>query len=507
LKFVPYSPPAAGSSRPWGTKRRIVTLIQIASLLTTAWVVWEASLVPRLHHGTLGALLWHVVGYTFLAWVWSALVAIGLYMVLPLEDRSDVVPNVLRMAATAVWFGPAMILLSEFSPAALLAALVLVVYASRLLYTQWRPVEVAVPRPPRAPRQAGEFEDCQLPQDFFWRDRWPAVAVAFCLESGAIAVATHFPLLGAAFLCMGTALLTVFSMSTGVADAGRPPTLPRSILGILATVVLAALLSVGGGMGRGASSPGESADQAGREHPGFVESARTVLHQLFYGESPDAAGSGGPAAPKLPSPVDTGAAGGFPGVIIWPEIKPVTTLVAPLPAMSPSLFQGKAAQPLGIPFDGEYWMFRWPFAKPPASSFLERGTPAELSFSSTDHTPLQMEAHQKLETPIDVSCCRAIQLEVVNADHYPGTLSLELTLLNTEDHPPQWLRLGSVPVTAWPDLSHEHVIPVRQTLEFEVPAQSMMQQFTEFKIVFLRARLRMDKSARLAIQRFVLLPR
>ena len=51
----------------------------------------------------------------------------------------------------------------------------------------------------------------------------------------------HFPLLGAACLCMGTALLTVFSMSTGVADAGRPPTLPRSILGILATVVLAAM--------------------------------------------------------------------------------------------------------------------------------------------------------------------------------------------------------------------------------------------------------------------------
>jgi hypothetical protein len=118
-----------------------------------------------------------------------------------------------------------------------------------------------------------------------------------------------------------------------------------------------------------------------------------------------------------------------------------------------------------------------------------------------------MEAHQKLETPIDVSCCRAIQLEVVNADHYPGTLSLELILLNTDEHPLQSLRLGSVPVTTWPDLSHDHVTPVRQTVEFAVPAQAMMQQFTEFKIVFLRARLRMDKSARLAIERFVLMPR
>ena len=183
-------------------------------------------------------------------------------------------------------------------------------------------------------------------------------------------------------------------------------------------------------MGHGAPKAGEPADQGWRRgHPGFVESApcRSAC-SFFYGESPDAGGSGGEAAPKLPTPIDTGAAGGFPGVIIWPEIKPVTTLVAPLPAMSPSLFQGKAAQPLSIPFDGEYWMFRWPFAKPPASLLLRAGRAprAELSFSSTDHTPLQMEAHQKLETPIDVSCCRAIQLEVVNADHYPGTLSLEL---------------------------------------------------------------------------------
>src|ERR1035438_1551868 len=113
-------------------RRRLITLIQAGSLLATGWMVWSAALVPRLHRQTLGSSLLQVLGYTLLAWAWSAVVAFGLYAIVPIEDRSQMVPDVLHTAATAVWFGPAMILLSEFSPAALLAALVLVVYASRL---------------------------------------------------------------------------------------------------------------------------------------------------------------------------------------------------------------------------------------------------------------------------------------------------------------------------------------------------------------------------------------
>src|ERR1035438_969646 len=36
------------------------------------------------------------------------------------------------------------------------------------------------------------------------------MGVALCLEGGAVAVAAHYPLLGAAFFCAGTALLTAF---------------------------------------------------------------------------------------------------------------------------------------------------------------------------------------------------------------------------------------------------------------------------------------------------------
>jgi hypothetical protein len=185
----------------------------------------------------------------------------------------------------------------------------------------------------------------------------------------------------------------------------------------------------------------------------------------------------------------------------------VTTLIAPLPALGSNPFQGRPARPLSIPFGGEYWMFRWPFAHPPASSFFERGTPSKLAFSTTDHTPLEMEAHQKLETPIDINCCSRIQIEVLNADRYPGTLTLELVLLRSPSL--MALSLGSVPVLSRPDLKRDPVMPARETLDFTVPAVTpqSFDQFNELKIAFHRARLRMDKSAKVSVERFVLLPR
>src|ERR1035438_4101669 len=70
-------------------RRRLITLIQAGSLLATGWMVWSAALVPRLHRQTLGSSLLQVLGYTLLAWAWSAVVAFGLYAIVPIEDRSE----------------------------------------------------------------------------------------------------------------------------------------------------------------------------------------------------------------------------------------------------------------------------------------------------------------------------------------------------------------------------------------------------------------------------------
>ena len=48
--------------------------------------------------------------------------------------------------------------------------------------------------------------------------------------------------------------------------------------------------------------------------------------------------------------------------------------------------------------------------------------------------------------------------------------------------------------------------PVRETLDFPIPSASHLSEFDEIKVVFHRSAERLDKSARIAIERFLLMP-
>lgn len=307
-------------------------------------------------------------------------------------------------------------------------------------------------------------------------------------------------------------MLTVFAISAGAWESSRPPTLPRAIFGMLLTVVLAAGLTIvatgGGGAGWAFWLGSGGGDEAWLPPlPDFFVGRQSARAGSESGAPDQARGPADhPSSPNNSDPAIPGAgdvAGSFPGVILWPEIKPVTVLIAPLPARPGAL--AASSVPYGIPFGGEYWFFRPPFFKPPPGSFLERGTPSKASFSTTDRWPLNMEAHQKLDQPIDVSCCSRIQLSVTNADRYPNTVSLELILRDLPGTASQ--SLGTVPVTSLPNLDRDPVVPVGETLDFEVPAEPRVRSFNEMTVVYHRDRARRDKSARVAIERFILVPR
>jgi hypothetical protein len=218
-----------------------------------------------------------------------------------------------------------------------------------------------------------------------------------------------------------------------------------------------------------------------------------VLRQLFGPPEPSGGGTSTPAPPPPSSGPGNAPDGTFPGVILWPEVRPVTRLVAPLPRIHGA---GAApAQTYSIPFDGQYLLYRWPFSRPPVTSILERGSPVALGFRTTDQTPLNMDAIQRFDDPVDLSCCTRVRVEAWNADRYPNTISLEL-LANGEP-------LGNAPVRSQPDLSRDPVIAVPESLDFPVPPG--IPPVTELRIVFRRMRVRADKSARIAIDRFVLL--
>jgi hypothetical protein len=197
-----------------------------------------------------------------------------------------------------------------------------------------------------------------------------------------------------------------------------------------------------------------------------------------------------------------GFPGDFPGIILWPEVQRYTTLVAPTLAVKPTL--GEIAQPYRIPFAGEYWMFRWPHRRPPTHSSIQTGSPAALSFATPDHFPLQMEAHQRLFQSFDPHCCSKVKLEILNADRYPGTILIALYAIDSDapDNPEEsW---GRARVQSVPDLKSDPVKPVREVLEYTIPRDSRIPNCTEFRLIFERAHLRVDKSARVAIDSFIL---
>jgi len=432
-------------------------------------------------------------------------VALALQFAIRRVEHADLGRATLRTSMVAIWFAPATLLLYQFSPATVAAALVLVVNATRMLYIQWRVFRPAEPLPDAGSDAALVLERGELPPRILTRHLGPALSVAMVLQLGVAAVLFRQHFLAGTLLTLSAALLTVFAISTGAWESARPATMPRSIFAVLLTMALAAGLTI---LATGFALRGGGSDVAGGQPlPGIL----SPVPGSAGGPSPtpppgQAAADSQAAGPPPLDPSDPGfedLAGTFPGVILWPEVKPVTVLIAPMPS-SPGDFVAQQ-RPLGIPFGGEYWLFRWPNHRPPRTSFVRRGSPSKVSFSTPDRFPLSMEAHQKLEQDIDISCCSRIEVSVLNADRYPKSVSLELILHELPGREAQ--SLGIEPVESVPNLESDPVKPVGETLSFQVPPEPAVREFNEMTVVYHRMNMRKDKSARIAIDRFILVPR
>lgn len=443
------------------------------------------SVVPRLGRHPLTDIVRQAVQHALLACVASAAITLGLYLLIARPGRSDALVSALRTSSTAVWFAPATLLLTDLSPLALGAALVLVISTTRLLYSQWR-----VLHPDGALRvPLRQLFDPAPPRNSM-KNFAPALIASLGIEAGGVSVLTGDPLLAAILFSTSAAMLTLAALAAGAYDAHAPSSLPRAILGLALTVILAAGFTVGGLAGHIQHSGGAG---WGAGRPGVIESARALIERIMRG--------GDPVRPKgtvtkIYAP-PTGTVEitdkSFPGVILWTESSTPAKLVEPPPSWKPSPLLATPKDPSVIPFSGEYWMYRPPASQPPKTSYSRWGSPVTLSFLTTDHMPMVMEAHQKLPHAMDLSCCGAIDVAISNADRYPRTVTLELILLDGESAQ----SLGVLGVPALPDA----------ILHFIVPRNSALRQFDELEMVFHRDRVRMDRSARFSIERFVLMPR
>src|SRR3954447_15728630 len=141
----------ASFPKPLSGRRGMIA--QIASLLVTGLLIWNSAVRPRLVFERPETILMHALLYACLAWFFAAVITFTLFLFLRGAASERFVWSIFRTAGVAVWFAPACILLSQLSPATLLAALILVVTATRLLYFEWSdgrplaPVQRAAPPP------------------------------------------------------------------------------------------------------------------------------------------------------------------------------------------------------------------------------------------------------------------------------------------------------------------------------------------------------------------------
>ena len=146
------------------------------------------------------------------------------------------------------------------------------------------------------------------------------------------------------------------------------------------------------------------------------------------------------------------------------------------------------AQPLNkqnkaIPFDGQYWYFRWPDSRPGPDAHVVQGNPTKGRIKSTDNYPILMEAHQRLAKPLEASCCRALQLNVVNADAVPGKITLDVFLREANGKPGSTVLLGSkLLASSTVSPMPLHRAPVQETVVFEIPRGAKGKKFDEITV-------------------------
>ncbi len=458
---------------------RLIAAARVACVVAGVWFVWTHNILPRLGFESLAGIFTEALSYVAVAWVGGAFIAFWVYFVVALADLPDATRFSLRAAAPAMWFVPSIVLLSVPVAGAVAASLFLIATATQQLIANWSSVESPA-RPEAAFAEPATMFGSAGPDGTFlsWSSA-PVLMASLSAQAAAVAWLWHHPVRAAAFFALTIAILTSLSITGGAYRPGKPPTLPHSALSILLTFLLAVSLTFGGiavRRGGGGSANGSAA----------------------------AAGNGPPAgqpatspSTELPPPADGGGFGGdFPGVILLPELKPYPTIFVPVPAAParPAITIPTAVpKPLDIPFSGEYWMFRRPASRPPRQSVIRRGSATDLSFHTTDGWPMEMEAHQKLDTPIGIACCREIQLAIRSTDPHPETVSVELVLVDSALFPAPGQSLGSL-------------APVGQVLTYRVPPDPAVRKFDDLKVIFHRDPARADKSARISIDRFILVP-
>ena len=489
------------------------------------------------HPTTALSLITRAVAYTTAVFGVAAIATQLVFLVRRKENNARSEDIAIHTAATSLWLPPLLMFWGQRSWLALLIFIVLALYAARLIAFLKVASAASATESLESPIEYHAFS--LLNRDFSFGS---CILAAFMLQ-GAIFAALDGRVALAGFLYLAGTTAVVhrsFKMFRDLPAIGERNS-TRSVSAVLIAttflIVFAWLPYVvqGGPGGAGSSLAGSetSHTQAQTDETGIDKSrdrhgnASTLawLKSLFSSASPGSRSDSFAVAKRMLDstfPKDTKGTDSrpktglktniaammiagpvFPAVELYPEMQSHTRLVAP-PLSSKSGMGISHTDPLSIPFDGVYRFWRGPSDLPPSNSVVMHGSPSAQFFRSTDGDGMSMEAKQNLGFAVDPRSYGAIEVDIQNADPFPNSVSILLKVRNTAlaNKPIQSLGMENV-VT--PPSTGTLVTP--QTLRFRLPSRLAMGSFDELTVSYFLRGARSNRSARIAIERFRLLPR
>lgn len=180
---------------------------------------------------------------------------------------------------------------------------------------------------------------------------------------------------------------------------------------------------------------------------------------------------------------------GFPGVVLRPQPKREQRPPLIVPGAHLHL---SSTQSLGIPFAGEYQMFRTSAGTLPAGAIVETGSPLDSIYGTTNGGPMDTVAVQTFDPRIDLTHCGKVLVALTNAETMLLMVSMQLVAEGgVEDGGTELLEMNAA--------------AREETLEFQVPHRGRRLLVHAIRIVFRRP-IDPGKNARIAVKRFTLVP-
>ncbi len=465
---------------PEATSEGMQPPLPLAGLIAATITAFAMCRLPAPHFMSWSHLLTSATERVFAVFLAATLSNVGLYRTKGACGASRWhFPS--RMALSAIWLAPLALSISEDSAWALPITTTFIVGIGTSFRLLPNASDNEIPSLVNA-CETSAFSLLESPHSF---KQFFAVGAALCAEAGALATLGGH-LLGGTLLVAISSAVWVYALKHLLPRISDESFRSRShvpipfVLAILFTAV-GLMPHLGGGHEFGGSGiSGKHRVSARSEEARHGKAAQAPLE--------------GSAAQDA-----------YEGIVLWPKQVP-TKLVAPVAIFGNSI-SAERRTPLIIPFAGVYWFFKAPDLRLPKKPHEAHGTPEVFNIHATDRHALSMEAHQNLGTLVDLSCCSEIQIAIRNADRYPGTVSLELIVINTSlrGRPSQSLGKNTVRSTrAWK--LYDDRLPTNEILHFIVPANSRISRFDEVMVVF---RLDSDRSfaaAKMGIESFVLIP-